>query len=545
MASVVAADVQKPTALSLLRDEIFRFLKSDTPEVLCIRGKWGVGKTYTWETLLKDAYQSGEVKLKSYSYVSLFGLDNLDRLKSSVFENVIPIESVGTDPNIETLGTNIKAVAKLAATAWKPGLGALADHAAFLAVSQYIICIDDLERKGEKLRIIDVLGLISLLRERRKCKVLLILNDQELSPADQEAFEKYSEKVVDASLVFEPTAAEACSIAITGTTPNEDLLRECAKRLDIANIRILKKLERLIRLIELHLKGFDARVFGQAIPTIVLFGWAVFAKKTELLSYLTTKRGSSWYGLNDDKLTEEEKGFNELLDAYTFGHVDDFDRVLLDGIRSGFFDIPQLVHRAKLLEESYAKQALEEELDKPWAAYRDSFDDNGNEVCSSLIATIKAHVSILPCSYIESAVRFLKDMNRETEALLVIELWIDANRDQPPSFFDQSEAAFPVRDEDLRRAMSARAEAFPDDRNPAEVLFNIAKNHGWNDEDIVLLSKLTPDDYYAMFKTLRALQLRTVAKKALELGAHGGSDPKYNQSGTVLARHYKSSLPSR
>jgi Cdc6-like AAA superfamily ATPase len=217
---------QKPTALSLLREEIFRFLETDTPEVLCIRGKWGVGKTYTWETLLKEAQQSSKVKLQSYSYVSLFGLDNLDRFKSSVFESVIPVASAGSDPNIETLGTNIKAVAKLAASAWKPGLGALADHAAFLAVKQYIVCIDDLERKGEKLRIIDVLGLTSLLRERRKCKVVLILNDEELSEGDHEAFEKYSEKVIDSSLVFEPTSEEACKIAIKGTTPNDDLLRE-------------------------------------------------------------------------------------------------------------------------------------------------------------------------------------------------------------------------------------------------------------------------------------------------------------------------------
>ncbi len=156
----------KPTALALLRDEIYRFLDTDTPEVLCIRGKWGVGKTFTWELLLKEAQQAKKVRLTSYSYVSLFGLDNLDRFKSSVFENVIPVSSAGTDPNIETLGTNIKNVAKLAAAAWKPGLGALADHAAFLAASQYIVCVDDLERKGEKLRMIDVLGLVSLLPHR-------------------------------------------------------------------------------------------------------------------------------------------------------------------------------------------------------------------------------------------------------------------------------------------------------------------------------------------------------------------------------------------
>ena len=122
-------------------------------------------------------------------------------------------------------------------------------------------------------------------------------------------------------------------------------------------------------------------------------------------------------------------------------------------------------------------------------------------------------------------------MNRKKDALAIVTFWIEANKGQPQSFFDQSEAAFPVQDEDLRQAMSARLQTFTDDREPAEVLFNIAKNHGWNEEDIVLLSKLTPDDYYTMFKTLRGLKLRTVGKKALELGNHGGDDPKYKAVG--------------
>lgn len=536
MATSAPAGTQKPTALSLLREEIFRFLETDTPEVLCIRGKWGVGKTYTWETFLKETQQSTKVKLQSYSYVSLFGLDNLDRLKSSVFENVIPVADAGTDPNIETLGINIKAVAKLAATAWKPGLGALADHAAFLAINQYVVCIDDLERKGEKLRIIDVLGLTALLRERRKCKVVLILNDEELSKDDHEAFEKYSEKVIDSSLVFEPTAEEACKIALTGTTPNDDLLRKYSKQLDIANIRILKKLERLVRLIEPHLQGFDARIIGQAVNTLVLFGWAIFAKEAKLLNYVVKERALNFYGFGEDKLTEEQKGFEALLDAYPFGHIDDFDHVLLDGIRAGFFDIAQLIHHAKLLEENYAKQTLDTEVQKPWEAYRDSFDDNGEEVCSSLIETIHTHASMLPVSYIESAVKFLKDMNRKTAALAIVTLWIEANKDQPQSFFDQSQAAFPVQDGDLRQAMSARVEAFRDDREPADVLFNIAENRAWNEEDIVLLSKLTPDDYYTMFKTLRGLKLRTAGRKALELGKQGGDDPKYKAVGDNARR---------
>jgi tRNA A37 threonylcarbamoyladenosine biosynthesis protein TsaE len=42
-------------SLDIIRKEITRFLASDTPEVLVIKGAWGVGKTFLWRKLLKDA----------------------------------------------------------------------------------------------------------------------------------------------------------------------------------------------------------------------------------------------------------------------------------------------------------------------------------------------------------------------------------------------------------------------------------------------------------------------------------------------------------
>jgi hypothetical protein len=37
-----------PMSTVLIAAEIRRFLASDVPEVLCVSGMWGVGKTFTW-----------------------------------------------------------------------------------------------------------------------------------------------------------------------------------------------------------------------------------------------------------------------------------------------------------------------------------------------------------------------------------------------------------------------------------------------------------------------------------------------------------------
>jgi hypothetical protein len=40
-------------SLVVVEQEIRRFLSDPAPEVLCIKGKWGVGKTFGWRAFLR------------------------------------------------------------------------------------------------------------------------------------------------------------------------------------------------------------------------------------------------------------------------------------------------------------------------------------------------------------------------------------------------------------------------------------------------------------------------------------------------------------
>lgn len=41
-------------SIKLIKQQINRFLSSQTPEVISIKGAWGVGKTYAWNTYLVE-----------------------------------------------------------------------------------------------------------------------------------------------------------------------------------------------------------------------------------------------------------------------------------------------------------------------------------------------------------------------------------------------------------------------------------------------------------------------------------------------------------
>src|SRR6267154_5283495 len=94
----------------LVEKEIARFLVSSEPEVLCLRGKWGIGKTYSWNEFLRQAQQEKRVSFKTYAYVSLFGLGSRDQLKYAIFENSVAADIIGVRPSLETLKSNTASV---------------------------------------------------------------------------------------------------------------------------------------------------------------------------------------------------------------------------------------------------------------------------------------------------------------------------------------------------------------------------------------------------------------------------------------------------
>src|SRR5262249_53673411 len=98
------------------------------------------------------------------------------------------------------------------------------DRVLFLGVRSEIICVDDLERAGVGLRAKDVLGLISFLKEERRCKIVLLLNEEQLAANERDDFLSLLEKVVDIKLEFRPTAKEAADIAIDQRTQIGSLL---------------------------------------------------------------------------------------------------------------------------------------------------------------------------------------------------------------------------------------------------------------------------------------------------------------------------------
>ena len=85
-----------------VRSVIARFLSTETPEVLALKGAWGVGKTYAWSQLVKELKDG--IKVRDYCYVSLFGISSLRELRLAIFANTKPVRLIAAWSALRSFG---------------------------------------------------------------------------------------------------------------------------------------------------------------------------------------------------------------------------------------------------------------------------------------------------------------------------------------------------------------------------------------------------------------------------------------------------------
>ena len=332
-------------SIEVVKRQISLFLSTEKPEVIAIKGAWGVGKTYSWKKFLLDAKQSNSISLERYSYVSLFGINSLEALKYAIFENTVKRETIGIEANLESFKDNAtgllemfgrKSMVVFKDTSLLKNFSTAIESLSFMSLNKSIICIDDLERRGSSLAMKDVLGLVSQLKEQKGCKIALLLNDNE-SGLDE--FNKYREKVIDIELQFAPTAKECTEIAYEPINKKTDLLPTFTEKLNIRNIRILKKIERLVLLADPLIKDFEPEIKNQVSQSLVLFSWCFYSSAGDAPPIeLVTNLGYSSWGIGDKKEESEEiKRWKTEINDYGYRLTDALDLVLADAVKTGYF----------------------------------------------------------------------------------------------------------------------------------------------------------------------------------------------------------------
>jgi hypothetical protein len=495
--------------LEVVQQRLDKLLSTETPRVAMLTGDWGSGKTYQWKQALERAAKNG-VRPR-YAYVSLFGLTSLAEVRKRITEEVIssiklPGQAETVGDAVESGAIGLKPMQLLKLLPVIPYLGkleSLAQELSFATVRKAVICFDDLERAPASLRIADVFGLASFLKEERNCRVLLISNDKKLGADAKDELRTYLEKVVEETVDFAPTPEEACVVAL-GAEPNEagKLLGERLGRLGVSNIRVINRLGALANDLATIVQGLHANVLPDVINTLALFGVAHFIPRKEFPSteYLLSFGTADWirYLRKETKKgeqTEEERlqdDWDKQIAGYGYGETSPLDKEIYAGIASGFFRAQAVRNMAEELSQRYEggarKQAFENAVHRFWWGVDDSAT-----AFERLLNTANVALDLMNASEFYGVYEVLRDLGEEGFANEFLDQFIAANQQRPkalvPSthFGEKYDAAF-------KATLEAEAAKFKEPVDLAKTLDAIDFNRGWNSSDIKKIEEANFDE---------------------------------------------------
>jgi hypothetical protein len=489
------------------------FLANSEPGVLCIRGLWGVGKTFAWKQWLSEA-----VALKAgmpwgqYSYCSLFGVNSIGDMKSTIFENAVPLDAEMKIPASSWEGLMRRwkmGVAKVKKHSWLapnvlsmvPHSGRIGDASArllFLFVRDQLICIDDVERRGASLAMGDVLGMVSHLKEERRCKVVLILNDEWLGTHRAE-FDRYLEKVIDIALVFQPSPEEIVAIGVGDKWPFYEQIAQRAVALEIRNIRVIQRIKRLVDQVQPFLADHDPRLLSEAIKTLTVLGWIEFMRDVAPPWEFVRNRFLVRAQMQIERTDEgsQHKRWNALLDKVDMGELTELDMQLQIGVAQGYFDREALTGFAELMARRLVRADMDRKLMASFHLYGNTLKPNDAEVVAAFMDTVKSEAKIIPAASLNAVVEALKRLERPAEATELIEYVLNIRR-KDESFFRR--AREPITDPELLAALQANTPVQKDDRPLEKIL--VEGLFGYGGLSIVRLQKASVSELKAALSTL-------------------------------------------
>lgn len=508
------------SSLAKVEAALESFVIQPDPGVIAVKGAWGAGKSYLWRHFIER--QPTVVGCDSYAYCSLFGVSSLAELRRALFAKRKAFAS-------NTVGTRAKrilgqATNKLArhvevdlSALGVPSLKnteLLADAIEDRALREMVICLDDLERKEETITPSALLGFITNLRDERRCKVVLLYNEEKAAamPGFGTALADYREKAIDLEILLKPTPADCYELIFgqhdyglrSGTSVGNLFIDDSRSLLQIFeemrldNLRVMQRTRATLDYFAEHARAGHPNLWPSMARQVVKLCWLHLCH-SGAFSLDAVVAGDLWseiYGRTDGNEEADER-FQALEPIRRIAyHSQPVDQIILHYLRAGYVDWGA---GAKLLKQQDAEKKrakLAARQQAIWSAVWDNFQSDEATTFARLEDFVTRHRRRMSVSEVFQVAQFLRKFDRgqsvEDTLQQKIGEFVRANQHVDPFFLDLE-----YLPSELRTILHAKLINTAVSRPIADVIVDVTASGGWNPSDLRFLRAYTEDDYHA------------------------------------------------
>lgn len=546
------ARINREKAESILK----RFLKNEDYSVLAVNGKWGIGKTHLVQNFLYEHTKS------YYYYVSIFGISSIEQLKARLianYKNDLKSDSQSSQTKTESVVNFINNVVnfinkyintfvewfnrifgKIEKTPKLDILGGLSGSVISIAGDlaleilfnsivgkNSIICIDDLERKSN-VPLEEILGFVENLVQERKCKIILIYNEDELK--DKKVLERYREKVIDREFTLDPTVDENLDFRFKDHDYLDylEVIKKVFKETETNNIRVIRKTEWLIKELIPLMKKWEDSLCHQVIKNCIIITAAKldtdFCNRWSIngihpidiiLSLSSTPQQYYEKSQGEDKETSGKKfEFQMKIIKMGYSNLEELDELISQLVNTPLSDSIALQFREKghiLNEREKSNQIIEKLNDLANNLYKskyyNSFADNEQDIMDGIISFLEQNYLDLSIAKFEEIARFTSvlgyDISKYEKPLLekILKDILESNSYENLSTLRNKLSKYP----DLEESLNEKIKEYYQILDITTALKNIINTHLYStsprlEQDIEFLRNLTVNEYCQWLK---------------------------------------------
>jgi len=505
-----------------------KFIKKDIAGVLVIKWSWGSGKTYFLEKdFLMKHKDDLDLWFKKYSYVSLFGLKNINDLKLSIYQNSIESENIWREVLFSDKIKNKKEWFKKWKKLLEPVVKDIKILNAFwnwiqvlwlLDPKEYLIVIDDFERINKNIDIDEVLWLISELKEKRKCKVILVMNDEKLNSEDLEHYNILKEKIIDIEIDFIPTPEECANTIFDFSKKDEKDLWDLCIKLWITNIRFISKIRHFYEMIiqDINKKSYHFDLIFQIKSSVVFlinsFYWNPNDDENSSIVWIQfalTESKIGNFGLYSWENEEPKfsKDWRNIFWTYGWSHADEIDKEIYNIIKRWYIISEDLHSIASEKNLMFIEENIEKKYKELWdELYHCGFINNEEEFIKGFLEFFYKYSQYLDLNDLNTIVWVFRKLERSEDASKIIDFFIQKNTDNWEKMNlrkFRNHTSYNLDDEAKSKISEAYIKINSITLDPKEIIQRIIDNWysiTWYDEEV--LFSLSENDIFDLISSL-------------------------------------------
>lgn len=258
----------------------------DIYKCILINGDWGIGKSY----FLENNY----LKEKNYIKVSLFGLNNIEEVKSEIYAQLNKVLNFIKNGVINRFSGNdinlFGGIASISIPYFENDIQSSIEKKC--KKSGLIIIFDDLERKNRNINMEDILGIIESISTIKNLNIIIVTNEEKIPPEDKEIYDNFKEKVIQKTYNVDKYSNSAPIEVIKKNLNNLNLCNEKSKLIQNTILKAftehqtnnLRTLEKSCNFLKLVIKHINLKQLNEIeIKEIVIASLAVVIENVEKL----------------------------------------------------------------------------------------------------------------------------------------------------------------------------------------------------------------------------------------------------------------------